>query len=619
MGVVANVVDETALPAFRDTRLSARALYARLPTDGGVLQVSPPPGVGKTFAAHGLVGHALAREHDLVVYIAPTRALIAELLESPAITPIRHEMVVLERRPTARCGALNTEWSDLEKAGCAALAKSSLCEICAARGDCGWPNQFDRINKSTRLVVCTESYVGLNPGLIRRVVDAAEAARPLVIFDEASFLTTSQRRGVTLKDIERFSHAVADAHRTLGSQGEPLLGVLEALQHLLDGKEDLATWPRISRFDFLGATVAIQSAGRNRYGPNFQYVGPQLIQLMSAANAARWYSDGAYHFVPVPDTKGCHVVVFSPYMPPQIIEERLQRPVIQGLSPTVFRHSGTKVINIADPVGALRTLSSADHFTRVADLFTALVMRDRLLGRRPVLVIKKALLGQLKRHVEELTAALGRPLICRTLGEISAADDGGEPDVTLLSYGVLGVNTLKDHDALYCVGGFYARQAQLDETYNQLLPPEDRIDLMIRTEAGRRRVVAGSPDSRSRYHARRAQAVLEMIERRVVLQALGRVRPFTSPATLIVFQQDDLADVLGDVETFSRLSHARTTLKIPPRAEILRAALGDQLRPDQSDGLSYRAIATKHELPLSTVYKALASPPLDDLLRGIQL
>jgi hypothetical protein len=584
-----------------------------------VLQVSPPPGVGKTFAAHGLVGHALARDHDLVVYIAPTRALIGELLESTAIAPIRDDMVVLERRPTAQCGALNTEWCEMEKAGCAALAKSTLCESCPIRIGCNWPDQFDHINKSTRLVVCTESYLGLNPGLVRRVLDAAEAARPLVIFDEASFLTTSQRRSVALEDIERFSHAVADALESLSSGGEPLLGVLKALQHLLEGREDLATWPRISRFDFLGATIAIQSAGRKRFGSTFKYVGPQLVQLTSAANAARWYSDGAYHFVPVPDTKGCDVVIFSPDMPPQIVEERLQRPVIPGLSPTVFRHSGTKVINIADPVGALRSLSTADHFARVADLFTALVIRDRLLERRPVLVIKKTLLGRLKRHVEELTVVLGRPLTCRTLGDIGVADDDGDPDVTLLSYGVLGVNTLKDHDALYCVGGFYARQSTLDETYNQLLPPEDRIDLMIRTEAGRRRVVAGSLDSRSRYHARRAQAVLEMTERRVVLQALGRVRPFTSPATLIVFQQDDLADVLGDVEAYPRLSHARAALRIPTRAEMLRAALGDQLRPDQADGQSYRAIAAKHELPVSTVYKALASPPLDDLLRGIEL
>jgi hypothetical protein len=612
------VVGETTLPEFRQKNLSPEALFARLLSGDGVLLVGAPPGVGKTHAAHGIITHALAQGHDLVVYIAPTRALIGELLANDRISALREHSVVLERRPTDRCGDLNAEWSLLERSGCAALAKSTLCSACCHQDDCGWPDQFDRIDETTRLVVCTEAYLSISPGLIRRLVDAAGAKKTLVVFDEASFMATSQKRSVDLEEIRRFHQAVTDAQAHLGEDGDHLIGLLQALTILLDAREDLSAWPRITRFSMIGSTIAIQEAGQARFGGTFRFIGPDLIQMTSGSNAGRWYAEDAYHFVPVPDTRGCDVIVFSPYLPAQIVEERLQRPVRSGLPSAVFRHSQTRILNITDPVGALRTLSAEDHFSRVADVFTALVLRDRLLGRRPVLVTKKRLIPRLKRHVEELSAAMGCPLRCRTIQEIDASE-GKDKDVVLINFGILGVNSLKDHDALYCVGGYYARQAQLDVTYNQLLPPEDQIDLTIRSDGGRRHVVAGSADLRSRYHARRAQAVLDMIERRVVLQAVGRVRPFTSPATVVLFQQDDLSDVLGDVETYDRLSQFRDALWIPTGAEMRRAALGDRLRSDHCDGVSYRSIAEKHGLPLSTVYKALAMPSLEDLLRRIKL
>jgi hypothetical protein len=439
-----------------------------------------------------------------------------------------------------------------------------------------------------------------------------------VVFDEASFMTTSQKRSIDLEAMRRFHQAVSDAHSHLGEDGDHLIGLRQALTILLDGREDLSAWPRITRFSMIGAIIAIQEAGQARFGGAFRFIGPDLIQMTSGSSAGQWYAEDAYHFVPVPDTRGCDVVVFSPYLPAQIVEERLQRPVRSGLPTAVFRHSQTRILNITDPVGALRTLSSEDHFSRVADIFTALVLRDRLLGRRPVLVTKKLLISKLQQHIEELAAALGYPLRCQTIREMADLPDHMD-QVVLINYGILGVNSLKDHDSIYCVGGYYARQSQLDDTYNQLLPPEDQIDLTIRSNGGRRHVVAGSADPRSRYHARRAQATLDMIERRVVLQVVGRVRPFTSPANVVLFQQDDLSDVLGDVETYDRLTRFRTALAIPTGAEMRRAALGDRLRSDHENGLSYRAVAEKHELPLSTVYKALAMPSLEDLLRRVKL
>ena len=54
-----------------------------------------------------------------------------------------------------------------------------------------------------------------------------------------------------------------------------------------------------------------------------------------------------------------------------------------------------------------------------------------------------------------------------------------------------------------------------------------------------------------------------MLERRVVLQAISRVRPFTTPAEIILFQCDDLSPELGDIKEFVSLAAARRALGVP--------------------------------------------------------
>jgi hypothetical protein len=78
----------------------------------------------------------------------------------------------------------------------------------------------------------------------------------------------------------------------------------------------------------------------------------------------------------------------------------------------------------------------------------------------------------------------------------------------------------------------------------------------VRMEHGVRQVYAADGAFNTRFHARRATATHRMLERRVVLQAIGRVRPFTTQAEVILFQCDDLSPELGVIEEFSSLAEA---------------------------------------------------------------
>ncbi len=209
------VIDERQLAGFRACELASARLYEQIPAKDEVLLVALPPGIGKSRAAQGLVGHALEHDHDLVIYVAPTRGIIDEIefvRQLPA-----ESVLTLNPRPRWLCGAADAAWKDLERNGCAALAKATLCAGCAAHdvngGDCSWPDQLDKIGTDTKVVVLTEQYLLLNPLLLRDIRTRASSCRTLVILDEALFTTTAVLRRFTKSDLQCFRSALAAARQ----------------------------------------------------------------------------------------------------------------------------------------------------------------------------------------------------------------------------------------------------------------------------------------------------------------------------------------------------------------------------------------------------------------------
>jgi DNA polymerase III delta prime subunit len=141
------VINERQLAGFRACELAPGRLYEQMPANGEVLLISLPPGVGKSRAAQEVAGYALQHEHDLIIYAAPTRGIIEEMIIVRRLPA--ESVVILKPRPQRLCGAADAAWKSLECSGCAALAKATLCEGCAERdvngGDCSWPDQLDKI------------------------------------------------------------------------------------------------------------------------------------------------------------------------------------------------------------------------------------------------------------------------------------------------------------------------------------------------------------------------------------------------------------------------------------------------------------------------------------------
>jgi hypothetical protein len=318
------------------------------------------------------------------------------------------------------------------------------------------------------------------------------------------------------------------------------------------------------------------------------------------------------------DTMGCDVVIMAPYLDAEIVEERLSRPVIKLFSNLVFRHSENRIINIADPIGTANTLTQPEHFNRVVDFFLALTLRNVMQGRRTALVTRKKFLNRVKARVEEISAVIGQPLTC-VLASSGKPFDRCEPaEIALINYGIVGVNSLESFDALYCIGGYYARADHLNAVYQQTLRPGSRMPIGVRMENRRRYVYAADGEFNTRFHAKRATTTHRMLERRVVLQAIGRVRPFTTRAEIVLFQCDDLSPELGCIEEFRSLAEARHQLQVPTLARLKRTTRGETVRIRRNSGESLRAIAADLGIAPSMALLAFRDEGLGQLLERIR-
>jgi hypothetical protein len=611
---VIRVIDEHQLAAFRDRELAPVALYREIGGDDQIVLLPLPPGIGKSRAAQALVPHALQHGHDLVIYVSPTREIIDEMQISDQLSP--KAVVILTPRPRVLCGTADSEWTTLERNGCAALAKSRLCRTCVNSeenaGECGWPDQMQRIGPGTRLVVLTEQYLLLNPLVLPQIRKRAQARQMLVVLDEALFLTTAVCRNFTRADLQRFRSALAATAR---GETKPWL---DGIDFLLDEEVELNALRPFWPVSLHRASVAVQAAGHRAFGTDFRYLAPELGLLNSRVASSQWRDGDTFEIAVRVETKEADVIVVASYLDQEIVEERLMRPVKRILPGVVFRHSETRIINIADPIGTARTLSAPCHFDRVVDFFTGLAIRNVAHSRRTVLVARKRFLDRIKARVEAVTATLGRPLSC-VLASPGKSFDGSRPtDIALINYGVVGVNSLEGFDALYCIGGYYARADHLNAVYQQTLPPDNRMPIGIRMEGRRRRLFAADHRFDTRFHARRADATHRMLERRVVLQAIGRVRPFTTPAEIILFQCDDLSSELGPLEEFSSLAAARGAFRVPTLSQLKSAFLGQQIRARQNSGESLREIAADVGISSSTASLAARAASIDQLVDGIR-
>ena len=134
---------------------------------------------------------------------------------------------------------------------------------------------------------------------------------------------------------------------------------------------------------------------------------------------------------------------------------------------------------------------------------------------------------------------------------------------------MVGVNRFEHVEAAYCLSGYYVAPAAVERLTNDLVPNTDHHRVRIETtgDPPRRRVRLAGPRAGGSVLDQIAPELLVQKEADVIVQGVGRVRPFTSAREVITFHAGGLPGVRYAAE-FLDLAQARAHfgLRTPSQA-----------------------------------------------------
>lgn len=622
---MSKLITELDLEGFRRESLSPEAILEAIERNVHVL-FRVAVGVGKSHAIDRLLAHKpLFKRFGLVVYLAPTWAILREREIVRAGHSEHAEFRVMEPRPKERCGPLDAEWSDLEKRGCSQYARELICKNCVHRQGskvtCEWPDQW-RSLRGRGLIFLPEQHLLTNRFLVPMLLGRTERQGALVIVDEGQVFNASLRVQVAREHVRQLRDVLFELERT----GRPIEGAEPFLDRLLRARSAHALSGDLSHYDRVASQIAarsprIQRAGVQRYGPSFVDVSRSLPQLVRAQHPELWLESGAIHFIARPFF-GCHVAVFSAHLDRSFLAERLPYGTVASpFEDHRFLHTGSRVFNLQSRLGVDSFFPK--NAPSILATFAAAIARNIEAGRTTLLISRKKSKRLCAEGLEKELKRMG------VRAEVRWQDDAELPTtpdprvIPLIHYGIVGVNDYAEYEAAYCLNGYYVSVQTLRAALQEIDP--SYLDIRLEIESGPtrvRRAVARRATPYSKLLEFQANQFLRRLEIDPVIQAMGRVRFLTRPREVVLFQMADLSDELPRCESVSTLELLRQRMGLGrPQARRV-AAQASELSRLRSEGLSVLEAAREVGVSVRTAIRrggkgaTRAKTPLrDSLLR----
>jgi hypothetical protein len=566
---------------------------------GGRLRINWPIGVGKSYSIDDVIEAAVrGGAYDLVIALFPTRQLVRERrwVQSP---PGGVTITILQPRPRQRCGReLDAAWRHFEKAGLGALGRKQMCKQCPKRRGCPWPKQYGKKLRGSRVIYGTQALLECAPTFLAQLKRWARADHVLVVLDEVNLLMTSYRQTIHYEDLVRFVRTLkADPAAGYGRHED---WVYRSELLLKAPTEDLRAgdW----RMPFIAPkwALAVQECGWGLYHEQFKFLAYDLQEFgRSPLDSRERDAAGNLSFAARP-YMGWDFIIYSGTAHPELAAFRLGQDFASPFDGYRFEHPGTLWYNIASRLG-VRCYFPANA-DQVLDFFAGLVARRLREGRRPLLIAKKCFVPLCR---DGMTARL------RDLGmtEARVITTGLTPEalapphvVPLISYGTIGTNLFEEFDTAYCLTGYYVNEEVVNSILQDVLASDGHIAIQITTGGRPRRRTAGVVHADDRVYDvhRLAQLALGQQEMDVVLQAVGRVRPYTRPREVVTFQCARHPHLDYTAE-FSSLGEARQFFQIPDRRCRQALQRQEKIRAAREGGLTQEQAAERIAVSLSTV------------------
>lgn len=408
------------------------------------------------------------------------------------------------------------------------------------------------------------------------IQDRTGAERPLTLIDEFDFAGKDFGHSLSAEDLARFEEAMVEASPACGDPAWGHARWIELVEMLrgastVDLQESGWEMPPVHKW----WAYAVQKAGVGLHGDDSRFLAYRLADLgRSLIETRRKGPAGEIEYAISPSVGDA--LIFTATAGPEFARHRLREDLGSPFAGHRFRHPGTTWHNIASKIGASRYFpGNAD---RILEFFGTLVARRASEGRRVLLISKKVHIPLCRKILTDRFARLGAGL--EVLGDEPSEADLARPGaVPLINYGTIGTNLYEGFDCAYCLNSYYINEDILDHCLQDLTRVDLRLPTKIETLGSpcRRRAGVADPAHRGYDVASLAQPTLEYKEHGVVVQAVGRVRPFTTPCEVITFQMAELPGVLYDAE-HETLEGARRAFDIPTRRERQGTELDARIR-----------------------------------------
>jgi len=575
------------LHRFRTENDGARILEL-LAENNGHMAVTWPVGIGKSHNLDQAIRYAINGDnYDFVIVLAPTWLLINERgwVVNP---PDDISVVVLRRRPGDLCGPTkDKQWEPLERNSLGAVGRQQICSSCKHLEDCTWHDQLSNRLNGVQVVFTTQAHLEINPGFLDLIVKLVDAKNPLVIFDESNTAMRSYKIKFSSSDLQKFLSAIETCTLTPNVREW-----MDVCQILLDCRTiDLieGNW----RLPWLSSDTAaeIQNSGYTRFGATYKYIGYTLGLIGRSLPASRHRASNGDISFSVRPSIPCDVLIYSSIVSSKLLEYRFGRYLASPFSKFRFAHPDTRWYNIASRTGALKNFPG--NAAQILDFFAELIVERLSRGKRVLLIAKKRLVPFCDKYLNQRLAALGRS-DHRVLSEFNAGNPDHSKSIPLINFGIVGTNLFEDFDCCYCLSGFYISEAALNNVLQDLIAEEKNIplELSITNPPRRRTVRVKNKMDQHTDIQQMAQEALNYLEMGTVVQAVGRVRPYTSPREIITFQCAEHPDSDYTVE-FSNLGEARQYFSLPSRRERNKNSRYSSVQELKAKGLKQTRVASE--------------------------
>jgi hypothetical protein len=389
--------------------------------------------------------------------------------------------------------------------------------------------------KGVQVVFGTQAHLERSPNFINQITQWSEAKRILVMLDETNFIMKPFRRHFTKKHLNLFLDVLNRLNPNKWGKSHQRWRYLTNLL-LQAPTQDLRSheWkmPWIS-FEW---SIAVQSCGYHVHGESFHFIAFDMEHFSrSPLDSRERAANGDVLYASVPYVKG-DFIIYSGSADNDFTQFRMGSEFANPFKEYSFEHPETVWYNIASRSGA--KIYFLKNSAQILDFFAALAARRLGEGKRPLLIAKKCFVSLCAEQMENRLRTFG-------LNEAKVVINGWRKDmiddplaIPLIHYGMIGTNLFEEFDCAYCLTGYYVTEEAINGILQDVRASDLCIPIRLSFEGRPCRRTAGALNAADRIYDihRFAQQALNHQEMEVVLQAVGRIRPYTKPREVITFQ-----------------------------------------------------------------------------------